>query len=198
MVMEWIRYCPEKRLRRLGTMVTRSARIVSVAGQSTRALYSKTLDIYSAPAHPDIMNFTVRAQGTNDLALQDSQCNPEADNAADYQYDECHQDEHPPTIFLFVRHGYTHYHSRILPKNTSSQFYQDKGLLQTLKDVHAPETHSTGLVVDVTVLAEILTIHIITQGKVTVETERIVVFKDITPEVIEVLVVPNIQDHSII
>jgi hypothetical protein len=76
-------------------------------------------------------------------------------------------------------------------------FYQDSGLLQALKDIHAPEADCTGLGVDVTVLAEILTIHIITQGKVTVETERVVVFKDITPEGAEGLVVPNLQDHPI-
>jgi hypothetical protein len=82
-------------------------------------------------------------------------------------------------------------------KDTSSRFYQDISLLQALKDIHAPEAYSTGLGVDVTVLDEILTIHIITQGKVTVETERVVVFKDIASEGAEGPVVPDLQDRPI-
>ena len=68
----------------------------------------------------------------------------------------------------------------------------DPDLLQTLQQIPAPEAYCTGFGIDIAVLFELLSIHVVAHCKAAVKAERIVVFDYVAPEGGKCLVIPDL------
>ena len=65
-------------------------------------------------------------------------------------------------------------------------------LLQTLQQIPAPETYCTGFGIDIAVLFELLSVHVIAHCKAAVKAERVVVIEHVAPEGGKGLIIPDL------
>ena len=66
--------------------------------------------------------------------------------------------------------------------------------LQALKYVHTPQTDGAWFGVDVTILLKVAALDVVAQGKIAIETERIIIAEDVLPERDEMGIIPYLQN----